>query len=563
MRGAGTLCRGKLDVLANMETCTVVMADSEPCGRPLYKPTPAASPVSKCLMHFNGVRPLDLIQGEVDALIAGTSLRSKPGISDFKEFVFPGGIVFSEPVFSRYACFIGAIFLGPVDFSRARFQGDANFAQARFFQPVFCVEAVFEGSCTFAAVRFGPRVDFSRAKLRKKADFRDSHFEGEAKFGDATLHAAVFSGSEFIGRAWFGGSMMFEGADFQTVRFRSDADFLDAKLFGRCRFTYVTHEGNSSFSGSLLGDSDFSCSDFKAFANFYKTAFTGQAHFNLTKFQDVRFDSARFDGGAQFESATFSGNAEFQNASFGFSSVRTGIADFTNARFESPNKVWLTQVNQGAAQGLRARFVNCDVERIHLEDVRWHRRAGRMVLQDELDIGVGYREQLGQRHESPGHELVAIAYRQLIDNFDRVRSLDLAEDCYCGALDMTRRNPGVPLLSRGVLAIYKVLSSYGGSYARALLVLVLFILAFASIFSAPWTSLRPARDNPANVQMADSFFRRYPAGLVHALEVATFQRDTVYSLPTRNGRLAAIAEQMVIPIQAGLLALALRRRFRR
>ena len=93
--------------------------------------------------------------------------------------------------------------------------------------------------------------------------------------------------------------------------------------------------------------------------------------------------------------------------------------------------------------------------------------------------------------------------------------------------------------------------------------LVLFVLAFASVFSAPWTGLRPARDNPANVRMADSFLRRYPAGLIHALEVATFQRDTMYGLPARPGRLATIAEQVVIPIQAGLLALALRRRFRR
>jgi uncharacterized protein YjbI with pentapeptide repeats len=545
-----------------METCTVLMADNEPCGRPLYKPTPVAAPVSACIMHFDGPKPLDLVQGEVNALIAGTSQRSKLGISDFSGFLFPGGVVFSEAVFSRYACFIGAKFSGPVDFSQAKFTKDANFAQARFLQTAFC-NAVFAGACTFAAVRFGHRVDFGKVTMKKKADFRDSRFEGEVSFGDATLHSAVFSESEFLGRAWFGGASILEGADFQTVHFHSDADFFDAKLFGRCRFTYGRYEGDSSFSGTLLGDSDFSCSEFRAFANFYKTVFTGQASFNLTKFQDVRFDSARFDEGAEFESATFTGSAEFQNASFGFSSAHAGIADFTNARFESPNKVWLTQVNRGPAPGLRVRFVNCDVERIHLEDVRWHRRAGRMVLQDELDIDLGYKERLGQRCESPGHELVAIAYRQLIDNFDKVRSLDLAEDCYCGAMDMTRRNLGVPLVSRCVLAVYKVLSSYGSSYARALLVLVLFVLAFASVFSAPWTGLRPARDNPANVRMADSFLRRYPAGLIHALEVATFQRDTMYGLPARPGRLATIAEQVVIPIQAGLLALALRRRFRR
>jgi uncharacterized protein YjbI with pentapeptide repeats len=539
-----------------MQNCTVQMADFKPCGRPPHR---AESP---CLMHFSGLKPIQEFQDEVEALIAGESRYSKPGVIDFRSFQFPDGIHFAGKSFSEYACFIDATFVGPADFSRSRFAKDMNFAGAKLLHDSNFSQAIMEQGAVFARATFRD-ANFNKSVFRKTADFRESSFGIRADFGDAELYSAIFADSNFIGSAWFGGARWFGETSFQSAHFESGASFLYAKFFGPLDFSYSTHRGDISFTEVIFEQTGFSCAEFASFVDFYRAAFGGFSNFHMTKFQRVRFESARFDRGADFGSATFADEAEFQNASFGSSSDQLAVADFSNVRFEKPIRVWFTQVNKGAHLGLRARFLNCEVEQIHLEDVRWHRRHGRMTLQDEIDVICDSKDWAGKVDRSRGHELVAIAYRQLINNFDKVRSLDLAEDCYCGAMDMNRRNPHVPFLARLVLGIYKALSLYGGSYTRALMVLLFFLLVFAWIFSVPWLELQPAHSNPANVQMALSIARRYPAGLVHSLEVATFQRDTAYVLPLRRGRLAAIAEQILIPIQVGLLLLALRRRFRR
>ncbi|HYM77667.1 MAG TPA: pentapeptide repeat-containing protein [Candidatus Dormibacteraeota bacterium] len=513
-------------------------------------------------MHFSGLKPIEDFQSEVEALIAGESRYSKPGVVDFRSFWFPDGIHLADKSFTEYACFIDAQFAGPADFSRSRFVKDMNFAGAKLLHDSDFSQAIMEQRAVFARSCFRD-ASFNKAVFKKTSDFRESSFGLRADFGDAELYSPNFSDSNFTGSAWFGGARFFEGTSFQCAHFESGARFPHAKFFGPLSFSYSKHTSEVSFTDAVFQDAKFDCVHFASSVDFYRAVFAGLASFDMTKFQRVRFESARFDKGANFGSATFGDEAEFQDARFGCSLDGLAVADFSNVRFEKPARVWFTQVNKSADIGLRARFLNCDVEQIHLEDVRWHRRHCRMILQDEIDVVCDNREWAGKFDKSRGHELVAIVYRQLINNFDKVRSLDLAEDCYCAAMDMSRRNPHVPLLARLVLSVYKAFSLYGSSYTRALVVLFSLLLVFAWVFSVPWLGLQPAPSNPANVQMAISTLRRYPAGLVHSLEVATFQRDAAYVLPLRRGRVATISEQVSIPIQVGLLLLALRRRFRR
>jgi uncharacterized protein YjbI with pentapeptide repeats len=550
-----------------MDYCPVEMADSEPCGRPLYRRTVDTPPEPTCIMHYAGPKLANLFQEEIDALTSGRSKYLRAGVVDFRRFRFPSGVTFRTRTFSEYACFLEAVFADSIEFSGAQFVKDANFSGATFSHVDF-TSAVFNGNGVFARTTFSQEATFAGSCFQTRADFRESRFGARVDFSDAELHSPIFAACAFGSKAWFGAAKLFGTADFQTAEFVGAADFFAAKFFGSANFGYTKHHGGSAFVNTVFEDVTFGSAELSVSTNFYRTLFNGHANFGFAKFQDVTFRSAQFREGASFEAAAFSGDVEFHHVSFGSAghADEAAVANFADARFEKPARVWFTQVNKDVSVGFRARFLNCDVEQIHLEDVRWHRRRGRMVLQDELDVLEGSNDANADAKTADrrsGHELVAISYRQLINNFDRVRSLDLAEDCFCGSMEMKRRDPNESPVSRAVLGAYSLASAYGSNYAQALAVLLCIVAAFGLLYALPFLRLEVAPHQDSALQMASTWLRRCPAGLFHSLEAATFQRDATYAFSWRRGRLATIAEQTLVPIQVALLLLALRRRFRR
>lgn len=200
-------------------------------------------------------------------------------------------------------------------------------------------------------------------------------------------------------------------------------------------------------------------------------------------------------------------------------------------------------------------------------DVNWHRQDGRMMLQDELDIVEPVKSDANakpaeERLPSKPYELVAIAYRQLISNFEKVSAYDLAEDCWCGAMEMKRIDPNQPIPSRVMASLYRLASKYGTSYQHALAILGLLVLIFVLLFSV--IDIRP---NPTLQSLSPSSpvnsIKALKAGLVHALEVATFQRQPRYLSANLYGHCFEMLEQLLLAVQVPLVLLALRRRFRR
>lgn len=290
--------------------------------------------------------------------------------------------------------------------------------------------------------------------------------------------------------------------------------------------------------------------------NFSQVFFPDPADFSLGTLNNAHFFGAQFMGRVNFARVEFTGDGDFRVARFAgaadFSSAKfAGIANFIGATFEQPARVRFYQVNKDSAQGLRARFRNCDgIEGVRFEDVYWHRQRGRMVLQDELDVREG---------KSKDYELVAIAYRRLVNNFEKVRAYDLAEDCFCGAMEMRRLDPAEPLFRRAVVTLYRWASYYGSSYQRAFCVLLIFLLLFAAFFVQ--AGLRPYGAPASAPDLCG--WKALWAGFVHSLQVATFQRITRYVTSGDFGQLVAVLENILMPAQLALLLLALRRRFRR
>ncbi len=179
-----------------------------------------------------------------------------------------------------------------------------------------------------------------------------------------------------------------------------------------------------------------------------------------------------------------------------------------------------------------------------------------MVLQDELDL---------ETEVGSSYELVASAYRQLINNFERARAYDLAEDCSVGAMEMTRLDPNQPRRVRWGLNIYKWASLYGSSYTQALWKLGILIAAFIVLFAVAGLEPKPTEAKTL-IQVPSAWpesLIRLGAGFLHSFEVATFQRNPIFTPINVYGRIVAIIETVLIPGQLALLFLALRRRFRR
>jgi hypothetical protein len=231
-------------------------------------------------------------------------------------------------------------------------------------------------------------------------------------------------------------------------------------------------------------------------------------------------------------------------------------------------------------------------------DVNWATRAGRLILQDELDllppIEVPPRyssydepteEELYYRQTAP--ELVAVIYRQLATSFEKSRNHDLAESCTVAVWEMKRRDPTMDRWDAFASGVYRVASVYGSSFWRALMILgALVCIAFPLFYSAPFIPVIPtssAAGTVANVpdphahtvfesqfQHWTSLSREYigPVGtkigraLLLSVETATFSRNPAYTAGSLLGRLLVALESILVAGQAALFLLALRRRFR-
>jgi len=364
---------------------------------------------------------------------------------------------------------------------------------------------------------------------------------------------------------------------------------------------------------------DFSDAEFATTPDFREAKFVGDAKFERAHFErGANFHGAVFEQKAVFREATFNGDANFRHATFDeftdFTRVDvTGVLNFSGLRIPREGHVLLHGINRirekKSPPELRLRLWNTLVECIRFEDVRWHRRGGRLVLQDELDVKdmrSGKQEENEKLHPVP-HEVVADAYRRLVNNFEKNRQYELAEECVIGEWEMGRINPHkYPLLARkrnqsvhhfhgwlprwlsehlSFTYLYRLLSLYGASYRRALAWLAVLLLAFAVIF--PIFGLRPAKGSDlkpqcptaapsspeashiswrcalAHENVSAEFWGTFKTGLWASVEAATFQRDKLVEPANGYGRALAILESIAVPGQAALFFLALRRRFRR
>lgn len=374
------------------------------------------------------------------------------------------------------------------------------------------------------------------------------------------------TGFKFLDELWLDGNEYTIPVVFTRCFFESEVNVRECTFEKDVRFNGSVFKNTVWFwSPEFNGEADFGSCTFDSDSHFRNVMFKGQLLFLGSNIQSIDFRGCEFHHYARFEGAHFRNIAEFNDVQF----LRP--ADFTFSQFQTPERVHFVRNNQKASTGLRLRLLHCDVEGVNFRDVRWHRRWGRLVLQNELD--------LLERAKKGSYELVAVLYRQLLKNFEETRSYDLAEECFRGEMVMKQRDHRQSRFSRTMVWLYGQLSSYGSSYTRALSWLAIFIVSFG--IALPFSGLRMGISQPStsgttigvnlgkdvfrwpNPHNTRDFLRTAAAGFWASLGIATFQKAPAYEPGRPIGKHLAMLETVVISAQAALFLFALKRRFRR
>lgn len=363
----------------------------------------------------------------------------------------------------------------------------------------------------FRGVWFPDDIRFVKTVFNTPAHFSDATFSGTANFFDATFNAL---------------------ANFNDATFNSDAYFFAATFNENAEFSYVKFNESAGFAAT----------HFKKDADFFYATFKGMAGFLLT----------RFDGLARFRGADFVAQARFggdDGENIAFTDVSS--LDMQFGRVENPEDICF--------QTLRLRphwFVNIDSSKFEFTNVDWYWRSTRKEIAS-----------LKHRSISLPHRMLSIGCRHLALNAEenhryedasrfRYMSMDAGRLEHWSGFDFTRLSWW-----------YWLASGYGERIVRAGVVLIGILLVCAVLYTqvgfARWEP-KSASESDAVVAIPDETGAplKLSRGLTYSAAVMTLQRPEPQPATTA-AQIVVLLETILGPVQAALLALAIRRKFMR
>lgn len=393
---------------------------------------------------------------------------------------------------------------------------DFNFPGVWFPDPQSFLKFDFDGEVNFYFATFNAEPDFSDATFSSKVSFSGATFRTEAYFGGATFSAeADFSGTTF--NAW---------ADFSGTNFNATADFFRATFSAQVYFFDATFNATAYFSGAI----------FSAQVYFTRTGFSAPAYFNQSTFKDY---------------VKFAGNE--QRAMFG----GTSSLDLESARIEKPDCVSFHTLS------LRPHwFVNIDARKFEFVNVNWDWRSITKEIAD-----------LKKKDVTSPHSLLAIACHQLAVNAEENQRYEHASHFRRMAMDAERRETWRGFGFWKLRWWYWIASGYGERVFQAFAVLAGIWFLSAVFYSgvgsvsgvgfARWEPKVTSESDVATVKRDDvgaplSFSR----ALTYSLGVMTLQKPEPRPA-TPAAQAIVLLETILGPVQAALLALAIRRKFMR
>jgi hypothetical protein len=453
-----------------------------------------------CILHFPGKKSLKLFQDCADAKFDRDDFN-------FDGVWFPDELLleFEEREFTTDVVFSNCTFNGAVSFRKCVFHQKAKFSNAEF-------KAEFN-------------VDF--CEFREEADFALSSFEGYTEF----------SGSDF----------------------KSSVTFADCNFVGGVSMA-VGFEHRTDFAAAVFEDDvEFSDSEFRGETSFWGTRFQSAADFTETKvFAEFNFSYATFGDAVRF------GSPGWHSYCFGLKAELS----FGHAQVDQPERISFHTVELKPSW-----FINVDSRRFVFTNVNWN--------------SVSIAKNISAA-DPP--DLLAIAYRNLALNAEENHRYGEASTFRYLAMDTRRLTeysfPGLDWVLRkinrrwawrianrrwGRIAFwqlswwYWLASGYGERSFRAFIVLLGIWLLFAVSFTqvgfvvSEKNSLNNSDVTPSKYE-AWGRPLNFPRAVTYTAGVMTFQKPEPPP-QTNTAHALVILATILGPLQAALLALAIRRKF--
>ena len=456
--------------------------------------------------------------------------RIKRGDYLFYGTWFPDVVDFSGHTFNKWADFEWVTFNNRVSFKNATFSANCQFicatfkAATSFYGAIIPKDDTNKLSTNFYSATFEDVVDFSSAKFQNRVEFQAAKFlVGNSSSVDPTSPAYYSS---------------FYGASFEE-----EANFAGA-VFGN-----PEKESLDSFS--------FSTVTFEKLANFHGAAFLISADFSKAIFKKTAdFRDTRITTGLSFEGASFEGFAKFSGKNNNHSSWSKDGLNFTSVDIEKSEKI--------SFQGVKLKpdsFINTDVRKFDFTDVQWKKK--RFALDWSRFKYIRFWKDEAKRGES-GYERLGTVYRRLAANAAENARYAEASDFRFTAFDIQRIKRWYGRLPITLLWWYKWTSRYGENWGWAAIVLLCILTAFAVLYSDTPFYVCPLQ-KPISQSISEGLCTiralDYYEAARHSLATATFQ-NVEYRRPASGwGETFVLVEKILAPLQAALIALAIRRKF--
>ena len=338
-------------------------------------------------------------------------------------------------------------------------------------------------------------------------------------------------------------------------------EFEKRQAAGHTDFRSVVFPVAVEYTGDIPDNLNFSGATFRRRVVFEKAKIKNLdfSEANFTAISKLVFKDSLCDGKINLDNANIEGKVFFNGskAEREFFTNQVKALSLKDARIEKPHWINFRSINI-----LPHYFVDVDASKFFFHDCKWRNKDGSdFKLKTEL--------------ESATHKDIAQTCNQLAINYEENRHYDESSNFRYAAMEAKRlgyKSKFTRIFN--LYWLYKWTSGYGESRLWATGVLVFLIGLFSIFYATHFASFdygtnppKPAetfvgkicdkmriRGNPNGMTVCD--------GIVHSLAVASFQRPDPKPADSLT-KFFVTLETILVPLQAALLALAIRRKFMR
>jgi uncharacterized protein YjbI with pentapeptide repeats len=525
-----------------------------------------------CVLHFpsevksNTSEFLEIVNSKIQKLQNDFTYIFVPDAATFFTKTFPSEVTFNNATFSGQADFRNKTFEHRATFKNAKFLENAIFNNSLFKKGVDFDSATFHKEALFNSTKFSEQADFSKAQFKNPAQFR------EAKFS----HHTFFSGVEFNERVDFYNATFSKTVEFNNANFFPDVNFTAARFLEQAHFFSTTISKTVQFGAATFQDN--------VFFNFAKIESESKLFFQQAVFResvcsfyeaDIR-GHIIFIGGTRRKTPHSPSPLEIEDT--GFFGIKSHL-DLQNAYIEKPERIRFHSIRL-----VPSWFINTNAKNFNFTNCDWRNNDNKIVST------ISEIKSLENRQIKNSHKLLTKACWQLADNHEEMKSFPEASLFRLMAFESERlsriekaknwradfgkvfseqtscKNIISTTLERTKILgellksfpsdfihfVYYSLSSYGEKWLRAFFWLVFIWILFAFLYTLFGTF--GTDKEKISIDLAKSFG--------YSLQVMTLQRPEPRPYSALTYLIYGL-ETILAPLQAALLALAIRRKFMR